>query len=119
MTSPPRTSPTMILSGLWRSAAFSKSRTVTAGTPVCSPRVFKPDEVALANVMFRSVFDKQNPFVMRNGISKAIQKRRLDRNIRIAKPHRYGGAVITETGTNSSVAGLVYIAAHMSRSLED
>jgi pimeloyl-ACP methyl ester carboxylesterase len=27
--------------------------------------------------------------------------------------HSYGGAVITEAGTNSSVAGLVYIAAHM------
>src|SRR3981189_1057391 len=26
---------------------------------------------------------------------------------------RYGGAVITEAGTDSSVAGLVYIAAHM------
>src|SRR5258707_4733292 len=27
--------------------------------------------------------------------------------------HSYGGAVITEAGTDSSVAGLVYIAAHM------
>ena len=27
--------------------------------------------------------------------------------------HSYGGAVITEAGTNSSVVGLVYIAAHM------
>jgi pimeloyl-ACP methyl ester carboxylesterase len=27
--------------------------------------------------------------------------------------HSYGGAVITEAGTNSSVAGLVYVAAHM------
>src|ERR1700681_2792424 len=28
--------------------------------------------------------------------------------------HSYGGAVITEAGTDSSVAGLVYVAAHMS-----
>src|ERR1700719_3824465 len=27
--------------------------------------------------------------------------------------HSYGGAVITEAGTDSSVAGLVYVAAHM------
>src|SRR5260370_36947333 len=27
--------------------------------------------------------------------------------------HSYGGAVITEAGTNPSVAGLVYVAAHM------
>jgi pimeloyl-ACP methyl ester carboxylesterase len=27
--------------------------------------------------------------------------------------HSYGGAVITEAGTNSSVVGLVYVAAHM------
>jgi len=27
--------------------------------------------------------------------------------------HSYGGAVITETGTNPSVLGLVYVAAHM------
>src|SRR6476661_1186989 len=27
--------------------------------------------------------------------------------------HSYGGAVITEAGTDSAVAGLVYIAAHM------
>ena len=27
--------------------------------------------------------------------------------------HSYGGAVITEAGTNASVAGLVYVAAHM------
>src|SRR5258708_31276664 len=28
--------------------------------------------------------------------------------------HSYGGAVITEAGTDPSVAGLVYVAAHMS-----
>src|SRR5260370_32207111 len=27
--------------------------------------------------------------------------------------HSYGGAVVTEAGTDSSVAGLVYVAAHM------
>jgi pimeloyl-ACP methyl ester carboxylesterase len=33
--------------------------------------------------------------------------------------HSYGGAVITEAGTDSSVAGLVYIAAHMPDSGEN
>src|SRR5258708_22045907 len=33
--------------------------------------------------------------------------------------HSYGGAVITEAGTDSSVAGLVYIAAHMSDAREN
>jgi pimeloyl-ACP methyl ester carboxylesterase len=33
--------------------------------------------------------------------------------------HSYGGAVITEAGTDSSVAGLVYIAAHMPDAGED
>src|ERR1700740_3842625 len=32
---------------------------------------------------------------------------------RILVAHRYGGSVITEAGTDPSVAGLVYIAAHM------
>src|SRR6202163_497537 len=33
--------------------------------------------------------------------------------------HSYGGAVITEAGTDSSVAGLVYIAAHMPDAAEN
>jgi pimeloyl-ACP methyl ester carboxylesterase len=33
--------------------------------------------------------------------------------------HSYGGAVITEAGTDSSVAGLVYVAAHMPDSGEN
>src|SRR6266852_2362617 len=33
--------------------------------------------------------------------------------------HSYGGAVITEAGTDSSVAGLVYVAAHMPVAGED
>jgi pimeloyl-ACP methyl ester carboxylesterase len=33
--------------------------------------------------------------------------------------HSYGGAVITEAGTESSVAGLVYVAAHMPDTGED
>src|SRR5258708_5676915 len=41
------------------------------------PAGFKPHEVALANVEFRYVFDKENSFIIRNGISKDIQKRSL------------------------------------------
>src|ERR1700730_12197100 len=36
---------------------------------------------------------------------------KMDRCILVG--HSYGGAVITEAGADSSVAGLVYIAAHM------
>src|SRR5438552_11246206 len=38
---------------------------------------FKPHEVALANVEFRRVFDKENPFIIRDGVSKDIQERGL------------------------------------------
>src|SRR5947208_3517773 len=38
--SPPRTSPTIIRSGLCRRAAFNRSRIVTTGIPVCSRLVW-------------------------------------------------------------------------------
>jgi hypothetical protein len=50
--SPPRTSPTIIRSGRCRRAAFSKSRTVTAGIPDCSRLVSNRTKLLLR--MFNS-----------------------------------------------------------------
>jgi len=47
----------------------------------------------------------------RCGATKRILAQQNGRCILVA--HSYGGSVITEAGTDPSVAGLVYIAAHM------
>src|ERR1700745_3506420 len=48
-------------------------------------------------------------------------RRMLDQQVGpcILVAHSYGGAVITEAGTHPSVAGLVYIAAHMPDAAEN
>ena len=67
--SPPRTSPTIILSGLWRSDAFSRSRTVTAGIPVCSRRVSNRTKLLLR--IFNSAVSSMSRILSSSGIESA------------------------------------------------
>jgi hypothetical protein len=49
----------------------------------------------------------------RKGAAKSKRVLALQNGPCIPVGHSYGGAVITEAGTDSSVAGLVYVTAHM------
>jgi len=76
---------------------------------------FKPYQVALANVEFRRVFNQENPFIIRNGVSKDIQKRSFstartsaDENVLTAADllaEQYGG-FLAEGSRSRSISGM-------------
>ena len=80
------------------------------GQMVLAGRAFTTflSRMATTSVSFRS---RRRPSKKTSPLRSVSWLNKTDQCILVA--HSYGGAVITEAGTDPSVAGLVYIAAHM------
>ncbi len=75
--SPPRTSPTMMRSGRWRSVARSSSRMVTAGRSACSRRASKRTRFGPIDLQLRGVLDEHDAIVAGQERRERVQERRL------------------------------------------